>query len=113
MVSHTFVTAFDSAFPASLSAPVHRYLRNAMRFRGVIVTDDLAMDAITDLYGPEEAAVLAVLAGNDLLCSSEYALQYPAVLEAVRSGRIPQTMLDSAVARILQWKLDLGLFKSN
>ena len=113
MVSHTFVTAFDSAFPASLSAPVHRYLRNAMSFRGVIVTDDLAMDAITDLYGPEEAAVLAVLAGNDLLCSSEYALQYPAVLEAVRSGRIPQTMLDSAVARVLQWKLDLGLFKSN
>lgn len=112
MVSHTFVTALDSAFPASLSAPVHRYLRNTMDFQGVIVTDDLVMDAIADLYGAEEAAVLAVLAGNDLLCSSEYALQYPAVLEAVRSGRIPQTMLDSAVTRILRWKLDLGLFNA-
>ena len=57
----------------------------------------------------EEAAVLAVLAGNDLLCSSEYRVQYPAVLEAVKSGRISMTQLDASVMRILQWKRELGL----
>ena len=109
LMSHTVVTALDPKFPVSLSLPAHRYLRQKMGFDGVIVTDDLVMGAITKQYGAEEAAVLAVLAGNDLLCSSEYALQYRAVLEAVQSGRIPQAILDAAVCRVLQWKHTLGL----
>lgn len=109
LVSHNIVTAMDAEFPASLSPAVHDYLRSAMGFEGVIVTDDLVMEAITKAYGPEEAAVLAVLAGNDLLCSSEYQIQYPAVLGAVRSGRISTEQLDASVMRILQWKKELGL----
>ena len=109
LVSHNIVTAMDAEAPASLSPAVHAYLRNAMGFEGVIVTDDLVMEAITKAYGPEEAAVLAVLAGNDLLCSSEYTLQYPAVLEAVQAGRISMEQLDESVMRILQWKRELGL----
>ena len=109
LMSHTVVTALDPKFPVSLSLPAHRYLRQKMGFDSVIVTDDLLMGAITKQYGAEEASVLAVLAGNDLLCSSEYAIQYRAVLEAVQSGRIPQTILDTAVRRVLQWKHTLGL----
>ena len=109
LVSHNIVTAMDDQYPASLSPAVHDYLRNTMDFAGVIVTDDLVMEAITQAYGPEEAAVLAVLAGNDLLCSSEYQIQYPSVLEAVNSGRISMEQLDASVMRILQWKKKLGL----
>ncbi len=109
MVSHTFVNAMDKDYPASLSPAVHEYIRQSMGFEGVLVTDDLAMGAITDLYGDGEAAVLAVLAGNDLLCSSAYQTQYAAVLDAVNSGRISQEQLNRSVARILQWKHDLGL----
>ena len=109
MVSHTIVTAFDDTYPASLSSAVHDYIRQQMGFDGVLITDDLVMQAITDSYGAEEAAILAVLAGNDLLCSTEYAVQYDAVLEAVRSGRIPTEQLDASVLRTLQWKKDLGL----
>lgn len=109
LVEHTIVDSFDPELPASLSPEVHRYLREEMGFRGVIVTDDLQMQAITDAYGPEEAAVLAVLAGNDLLCCTEYQIQYQAVLEAVQSGRIPMETLDAAVLRVLTWKQNLGL----
>ena len=109
LVSHNIVTAMDDQYPASLSPAVHDYLRSTMGYEGVIVTDDLVMEAITKAYGPEEAAVLAVLAGNDLLCSSEYQIQYPAVLDAVRSGRISEDQLDTSVMRILQWKKELGL----
>ena len=80
-----------------------------MGFEGVIVTDDLVMEAITDTYGAGEAAVLAVLAGNDLLCSTEYVTQYEAVLTAVLEGRIDIDTLNNAVRRVLQWKTDLGL----
>ena len=80
-----------------------------MNFDGILVTDDLAMGAITQAYGAGEAAVLAVLAGNDLLCSTEYTLQYRAVLAAVEEGRIPMDTLDAAVMRILRWKQALDL----
>ena len=109
LISHTFIEALDSTLPASLSPAVINYLREQMGFNGVAVTDDLAMQAITDLYGAGEAAILAVLAGNDLLCSSEYQVQYTAVLEAVQSGRITTERLEQAVSRILQWKYRLGL----
>ena len=109
LVSHAIAETFDKDTPATLSPAVHRYLREDMGFDGVIVTDDLKMQAITDLYGVEEAAVLAVLAGNDLLCASDYRVQYPAVLEAVQSGRIPMELVDAAVLRILRWKQSLGL----
>ncbi len=109
MVSHTIVTALDSELPASLSPAVHTYLREEMGYTGVIVTDDLVMEAITDAYGAGEAAVMAVQAGNDLLCSTDYATQYNAVLEAVLDGRIDYFTLYDAAYRVLQWKQDLGL----
>lgn len=109
LVSHTIVEAFDPSLPASLSPAVHQYLREDMGFSGVILTDDLVMQAITDTYGAGEAAVMAVLAGNDLLCSTEYATQYQAVLDAVLEGRIDIDVLNQAVRHVLQWKIDLGL----
>ena len=109
LISHTIVECFDPETPASLSPAVHDYLRKTMGYEGVIVTDDLVMQAITDTYGAGEAAVLAVLAGNDLLCSTEYAKQYEAVLAAVLDGRISIDVLNAAVRNVLQWKIDLGL----
>ncbi len=111
MVSHVYINALDTELPATLSPTVNRYLRQNMGFDGVTVTDDLVMQAITDEFGTEEAAVLAVLAGNDLLISTNYAVQYQAVLNAVRSGRIPTEHIDRSVRRVLQWKIDMGIFK--
>lgn len=109
MVGHILVEALDPELPASLSTAVHRYLREELGFSGVIMTDDLVMQAITDQFGAGEAAVMAVLAGNDLLCSTEYAVQYEAVLQAVLDGRIDIDVLNSAVRNVLEWKISLGL----
>ena len=109
MVSHIQVTALDAEYPASLSPAVHRYVRETMGYNGVLVTDDLVMDAISVPYGVGEAAALAVLAGNDLLISSDFPEQYAAVLEAIREGRISEEQIDNAVRRVLLWKQSLGL----
>lgn len=111
LVSHTIVGAMDDTLPASLSPAVHNYLREAMGFQGVILTDDLVMQAITDTYGAGEAAVLAVLAGNDLLCATDYATQYEAVHAAVLEGRIGFDTLNNAVRHVLHWKMVLGLLQ--
>lgn len=110
LVSHNIVNCMDSECPASLSQKVHDILRNNFRFDGVIMTDDLIMDAITDFTGDEAAAVTAAKCGNDLLCCSSVDTQYPAVLEAVQSGKIPEAQVDASVKRILKWKQNLGIF---
>lgn len=109
LVSHNIVGCMDGEYPASLSARVHKILREDLGFSGVIVTDDLAMDGIRNFVGEKEAAVLAVQAGNDLLCSTYFETQIPAVLEAVRRGEISESRIDQSVLRILQMKLDLGI----
>lgn len=109
MVSHTIVEALDASMPASLSPAVHTYLRQNMGFTGVIITDDLVMQAITDQYGAGEAAVLAVLAGNDLLCATDYRTQYGAVLSAAQDGRISIDIINAAVRNVLEWKTEIGL----
>ena len=109
MVSHIIVECMDPAMPASLSQEVHRILREDLAFDGVIMTDDLYMDAIRDYCGTSEAAVLAILAGNDMLCCTDYEIQIPAVITAVQDGTIPESLIDEACYRVLKWKQSLGL----
>ena len=108
LVSHNIVTALDADRPASLSLAVMTYLRDTMGFDRVILTDDLSMGAL-DGYTAQEAAVLAVQAGATMLCSTDFDIQIPAVLEAVNAGTVSEAAIDDAVMRILQWKQDLGL----
>ena len=109
LVCHNIVECMDGDFPASLSPEVHRILREELHFTGVIMTDDLYMDAICDEYGTGQAAVLAVQAGNDMLISTDITEQRQAVLDAVEEGTILEERIDESVLRILCWKLLLGI----
>lgn len=109
LVSHNIVTGMDPDRPASLSPAVHQLLRGELGFDGIIITDDLVMQAIQKYTGPQGAAVDAVLAGNDMLCCTDYQTQIPAVLAAVRNGTIDENTINTAVLRILKWKKSLGL----
>ncbi|MBR1765596.1 MAG: glycoside hydrolase family 3 protein [Bacteroidales bacterium] len=71
MTAHVVNRRLDpSGLPASLSPRITSYLRDSLDFRGVIVTDDLAMGAIVSQYSFEKAVRMAVLAGADMLCLS-------------------------------------------
>lgn len=109
LVSHNIIACMDAALPASLSPAVHDILRDELGFEGVIMTDDLIMEAITDYIGGENAAVLAVQAGNDMLVSSDFVNQYNAVLAAVQDGTISQERIRESAIRVIRWKMDLGL----
>lgn len=111
LVSHNIVNCMDPDYPASLSPTVHALLRNTIGFDGVIMTDDLVMSAITEYTDGKSAAVQAVIAGNDLLCCSDYAVQVPAVIEAVKSGVISEERINESAKRIIQMKLDLGIIQ--
>ena len=95
----------DKNFPASLSEKVHDILRDDLNFTGIILTDDLAMDAVKSYVENGEAAVQAVLAGNDMIISSDFVTQRNEVLKAVKDGEISETIINTAVRRILACKL--------
>lgn len=107
LVSHNIVTSVDPDNPASLSSNIHQLLRLGLNFSGVIITDDIAMAAIDSTAS---ATVRALLAGNDLVITSDYLESINEVKAALARGEIDQQQIDRAARRILAWKYYKGLF---
>ena len=113
MPGHLQVSAFETAAntPATLSHKILTdLLRKEMKFRGLLVTDAMDMNGVASLYGPGEAAVRAVQAGEDvLLMPPEPDAAIAAIERAVASGKISEARIDESVLRILAAKARLGL----
>lgn len=104
LVSHNIIEVMNSELPASLSKNVIDILRNDMEFTGIIMTDDLSMGAVTQLETEFPPEVMAVLAGNDMLITTDFENSFNALLNAVKTGVISTERIDESVLRILQWK---------
>ena len=106
MTSHPVYPRLDpSGVPATFSRLiVEDYLRGEVGFRGVIVSDDLEMGAVTEACPIGEAAVRTAAAGHDLLlvCHTEPAQRAAAtaLVDAYRSGRLPRHALELSAARV-------------
>jgi beta-N-acetylhexosaminidase len=109
LVSHNIVTCMDADLPASLSPAVHEVLRENFGFDGVVMTDDLAMDAVAAYAQDGAVAVMALETGNDLIITTDYRAQIPKVLEAVENETLDEETIDTACRRVLAWKQVLGL----
>nr|WP_277882883.1 glycoside hydrolase family 3 N-terminal domain-containing protein [Leptolyngbya sp. FACHB-671] len=106
MSAHLQIPALDEKYPATLSYRIlTEELRQRLSFGGLIVTDALIMGAIANGYGANEAPVLAVEAGADiLLMPIDPAGAIQAICEAVESGRIAPERIQASVERIWQAK---------
>lgn len=110
MTAHVFNRSLDPEYPATLSrSAVTGILRNQLGFSGLVVSDDLLMEGIVSHYGIEEAAVLALRAGVDLLLLSHNTLaQHPsatdrviaAIRQALADGRLTPETVELALARV-------------
>ena len=67
------------------------------------------MDAISKYFMDYSPSVAAVLAGNDMLCVSDYTQTYNDILEAISNGTIDIDLVDHAATRIIAWKMSKGL----
>ncbi len=110
--------------PATLSKRIITdILKGDMNFKGVVLTDDMDMDAIAMHFGPSEAAVMALDAGADMLCMPvilRSALDVPLLQElyetienALDSGELSQKRLDDAVIRVLEMKINCGILDAD
>lgn len=110
MTTHVFNARFDSIYPATLShATLTGLLRDSLHYDGVIITDDMAMGAMTQEYGYEEMLLLAINAGADMLCLSNNGSSYDAdivprtvdlIYNMVQDGRLSRERIHESAERI-------------
>ena len=117
LVAHVFDRKLDPDYPASLSTKViDGMLRGELGFDGVVITDDLQMGAIRQVYGYATAVERAILAGADILTIANEQVYEPGIVKttvdiiakAVAEGRIDESRIDASWKRIAALKERLG-----
>ena len=111
MVSHVITTCFDGNNPASISKPVHDYLRKDMKYKGIIITDNMGEVGVRRFGADADLAVKAIANGNDMLLTPYGEESADAIAEAAANGDITEKRLNNAVKRILLLKLQKGIIK--
>lgn len=112
LVSHNIINSIDPDNPASLSTNVHNLLRNKLGFTGVIITDDLSMQAVSDQV-TGYSVVKAIMAGNDILIVTDYEKSFNEIKAAINDGTLSESALDDMVFRVLAWKYYKGMMVDN
>ncbi|MCD8197693.1 MAG: hypothetical protein LUE24_11125 [Lachnospiraceae bacterium] len=96
--------------PASLSGTMIDILKNDLGFGGLVITDSMQMEAVTDRWSSGEAAVMAVQAGVDVILMPENLEEaVSGLLDAVRSGEITEERIAGSVQKILETKIRAGI----
>lgn len=114
MIAHIYLPNIDENYPSSLSKIIMTdLLRNNLNFAGVIITDDMTMEAVTKNYSLGEAAVLSVQGGSDIIMVAH---EYENIVEvistlktAVEKGEISEERINESVIRILKLKEKYGI----
>lgn len=114
MMTHLVYPELDPTLkPATFSAPIINILKNNLNFSGLIVTDDVEMAGAKFYKTPEERAVQAFLAGNDILMvawnKSSQVGAYKGLLRAYKSGIISEERIISSLKKIVKLKLKMNL----
>ena len=115
MTSHVHHLGWDKEFPITLSPKVLRVLlRDKLEYPGVVISDDLQMGAIVKRFSLEEASLLAVKAGVDILLASNnspagddpdlFLRMFEALIKGIEKRRISRSMITTSHARIMELK---------
>lgn len=104
MTSHVLNPNIDPEFPATFSRKtITGLLRERLKFKELVSTDDMEMHAVTRHFGAEEAPVLAIEAGCDLVIyRSEKAarIAFEGLVKACESGRLSEARVQESIERI-------------
>lgn len=111
MASHVLYTKYDNKYPTTLSKKIITgLLREEMGFKGLVVTDSLTMSAVFDNFSLEEIVYNGFNSGCDilLLCGARNVSMQKEfaeiALRLAEEGKIPLSIIDAAVTRILKYK---------
>ena len=111
MVGHIIVSEIDSVYPATLSkAVITDFLKNELGFEGIVITDALNMNAVSNMYSSYQLCPMAVKAGVDIiLMPTELRPGAAGIESAVLSGEISEERINESVRKILILKIRRGI----
>lgn len=113
MIAHLSIPAIDNTpnLPTSLSKNnITDLLRDELDYEGLTFTDALEMKGVSKYFPAGEAAVQALIAGNDMLCLPEdVPAAIDAIEKAIKNKRLKQKDIDNKVKKVLLAKYHLGL----
>ena len=114
MATDVVMPAIDPNLPAELSpAAINGLLRQQLGFTGVVITDGLYMGGIRQSWSLAQAAVLSIMAGDDLIegpyTISQVATVIEAFKQAIQQGQLTIERIDQSVERILLMKMQYGI----
>lgn len=117
MTAHVVNRQLDkSGYPATLSHPIMTdLLRKKLKFKGVVITDDLQMKAISKHYDTELTTKLALNAGADILLFSNQLVEIPQdtaglvriISRAVENGEVSENRINESYKRVMDLKKNL------
>lgn len=115
MSAHILLPHLDPDRPGTLSKTfLKKYLREELNYQGVVISDDMQMQAITDHYGATEAPILAIEAGCDLLCyrtEDTTLVAMEAIKKAILDKRLPLSSLSASIERVRNIRKRITLSK--
>lgn len=117
MSTDVLMPAIDSNLPAELSPrAINGVLRQQLGYNGVVITDGLYMGGISQRWSLSQAAVLSIVAGDDLVegpyTLSQVAQVITALKQALSDGQLTIERINQSVQRILLMKLQYGILKA-
>ncbi len=121
MTGHLFHTGFDGTYPATLSANIiTKVLRERLQWDGLVVSDDMQMEAVTQHFSTREAVRRAIEAGVDILvCGNNLVfdadiarIMHKYIMDLVREGIISEERIRQSYERIMRMKMRIGLLPS-
>lgn len=116
MVGHLNVPALDSTgMPSSISYPIiTKLLKEQMGFKGIVITDALAMKGVATYVPSETVALESFKAGSDILLMPphKWHKSIKTLLRAVRRKEVPESRVDESVRKILEMKKQLGILQT-
>jgi beta-N-acetylhexosaminidase len=116
MSTDVLVPAIDPNLPAELSQKtINDLLRNQLGYNGVVITDGLYMEGISERWTLSQATVLSIIAGDDLVegpyTPSLVAMVVAALKQAIQQGKLTIDRIDQSVERILLMKVQYGIIR--
>lgn len=115
MVSPVVVSNIDSKNPAMVSPSVIRFIREELDYDGLLITDDIEMQSIQNLYDPVDFAIKAIEAGVDLVLFTgnpqDAADAYNVLIEHIEDGKISEDRVNESLDRILRTKKENGIMQ--
>lgn len=107
LVSHNYIQKIDNSNPASLSSNIHNILKKELQFNGIIMTDDLNMNALNNI---NKKYIKALLAGNNIIIVSNYEEAFEEINSGIKNNQISEKYIEYLITQNIAWKYYKKLF---